>query len=246
MPDHPLNNVSYDQPDYFGQSSSYILCTAPRCGGTLLGSLLYQSNMMGVPHEYFHPEEVISDLCKRWNLPEKTEDKVYLSAIKRKRSSLNGIFGLKAHFSQLSALTKSDPFIAFLKATKCFVHVTRKDLIGQAVSYAMAHQSREWSSLHKAEATPKYDAKLISNALNDILSQNLQWQRFYAVNNVSPIEVTYEDLLEAPNQICKNICAQMGVITDHNFSIEKSPLAKQSSDLNVEWIKRFKEESRII
>lgn len=246
MPDHPLNNVSYDQPDYLGQSSSYILCTAPRCGGTLLGSLLYQSNVMGVPHEYFHPEEVISGLCKRWSLPEKTEDKVYLDTIKRKRSSPNGILGLKAHFSQISALTKSGPFTIFLKDIKCFVHVTRKDLVAQAVSYAMAHQSRKWSSLHKAEATPNYDVNLISNALNDILSQNLQWQRFFAVNNISPVTVAYEDLLEDPNQICKNICAQMGVITDHNFSIEKSPLNKQSSALNAQWIKRFKEENRII
>lgn len=244
MADHPINSEEYDQARYNGPISSYILCTAPRCGGTLLGSLLFQSKIMGVPHEYFHPEEVISNLCKRWELPTKTEDTVYMEAILSKRTSSNGIFGLKAHYSQIAPLTESNAFKSFLKRVNCFVHVTRRDLIAQAVSYAIAHQSREWSSLHNVEANPSYDANLISNALNDILSQTLQWQRFFAVNGISPVEIVYEDLIENPNLNCQQICTQMNVLTDHDFSIKKSPLNKQSTDLNTEWIKRFQAENR--
>lgn len=244
MTEHPLNAQEYDQDEYEGPVLSYILCTAPRCGGTLFGSLLYGSGIMGVPHEYFHPEEAIPGLATRWQLPPNADDKMYIEAIQKNRSTPNGAFGLKAHYSQMAPMIEKHAFKSFLRTVKCFVHITRKDLIAQAVSYAIAHQSREWSSLHTIEAKPSYDGNLISNALNDIMSQTLQWQRFFSVNGISPIQIIYEDFLENPNLTCQEICHAMNVTTHHDFSITKSPLKKQSTNLNIEWITRYKLENK--
>ncbi len=244
MNDHPLNAQSYDQADYEGEISPYMLCTAPRCGGTLLGSLLYESGALGVPHEYFHPEDVIFNLTTRLGLPKKSEISTYINTIKKIRTSPNGVFGLKAHFIQIAPLLNFPTIKIFLKSTKCFVHVTRKNLLAQAVSYAIAHQSRNWSSLHVSEADPRYDEKLIRASLNEILSQNLQWKKFFAINSITPLDIIYEDLIEDTNPICHQICDAMDIETNHHFSVEQSPFKMQRGDINNEWIERFKSENK--
>jgi len=245
MGNHPFNAEEYDRPDFKGNPASYIVCTAPRCGGTLLGSLLYQSGVMGVPHEYFHVESVTKHLCNRWDLKEPIETQKYIDAIFNKHTTENGIFGLKAHFQQIKPLLDKPSFHSFLKTTQVYLHITRRDVMAQAISYTLAHQTQNWSSLQKAVRQPTYDSALINTALDDILMQNMYWKKFFALNNITPIEITYEELLGSPHDICQNICAAMNIKTNHQFTIESSPLKQQRTQLNEDWTNRFRLEKRI-
>lgn len=242
---HPFNAEKYDLEPYEGPITSYMICSSPRCGSTLLGSLLQQSNQMGVPHEYFNVLSVTKITGERWGMvpPVSTQD--YLNQVYRNRTTSNGIFGLKAHFVQLGPLVSKPTVKRLLSSTKCFIHITRDDILAQAVSYVLAHQTRNWSSLQKAKATAEYDAELINTAIENILHQNVQWQKFFILNNIKPLHVRYEDLLAQSDKVCKIICAEMGVETDHHFSLETAEIDQQRTDLNREWIERFQKESRL-
>ncbi|NVJ93304.1 MAG: hypothetical protein HWE34_16685 [Methylocystaceae bacterium] len=241
---HPFNDTSFDQPPYDGDVQSYMICTTPRVGGTLLGALLQSTQNMGVPHEYFHLNEVTQPLGKRWSLPERLSTPVYLEALHKYRTTPNGIFALKVHYVQLDGVLKQHSFLDFLKTIKTFVYVTRDDLLGQAVSYAKAHQTRNWSSLQEAKTSPTYDHKLIERAMEDILAQNAHWQKFFALYDIQPLRIRYEDIVIAPNQTCRAICQAMGYEPKNAFNLEESPLKKQRDLVNKEWKNRFRRDLR--
>ncbi|MDV7341363.1 Stf0 family sulfotransferase [Terasakiella sp. A23] len=244
MGDHPFNDTAFDQPLYEGPTSSYILCTTPRVGGTLLAALLQNTGQMGVPHEYFHVKDVTETLRQRWNLPAPLTTRVYLDYLFKHRTTPNGIFGCKAHFQQITGLLDKPSIIDFIKNNKLFVYVTRKDLMGQAVSYAKAHQTRNWSSLQKAESKAKYDRDLIEKCMDDILAQNARWQKFFALYDIEPLRVVYEDLIINTNEICQEICQRMNQQPLEEFHLEVSPLKQQRDEINAEWKSRYRRDLR--
>jgi LPS sulfotransferase NodH len=243
---HPFNAASYDLPFFEGEVRSYVICSAPRCGSTLLSNLLQKCRVMGVPHEYFNVETVVGELCKRWGLPLPVNISTYMETIYQKRTSANGVFGLKAHFSQISGMIGKPSLVDFLYTTGAFIHITREDILAQAVSYAMAHQTRNWSSLQAPLCKPEYDAEMINRAIDDILKQESHWKKFFTLNGISPIEVRYDDLVANSNQVCHYICKAMNVETDYTFDLDQTDIAQQSGELNREWIDRFRKEKRLI
>jgi len=246
MGSHPFNVADYDQPiDYTGNVTPYLICSAPRCGSTLLGSLLHDCGVMGVPHEYLHPTSVVAELAERWHINQPIGAQIYLDTVIKKRTTPNGVFGLKAHFSQVKPFLDKQPFQKLLNEMKIFIRIKRKDILAQAVSFALAHQSENWSSLQEAVNEVTYDQALINSAFDDILVQDIQWQKMFTLHNIHPIQVFYEDLLEDPNTICHDICKAVGIETDHQFKIERSPLKQQRTQLNDEWMERFRSEKKM-
>jgi len=244
MGDHPFNDIALDQPAYEGEISSYMLCTTPRVGGTLLSALLQNTGMMGVPHEYFHVQEVTEILRQRWNLPSPLTMQAYINHLYKHRTTQNGVFATKAHFQQIGPLLTKPSLIEYIKNTKQFIYVTRKDLMGQAVSYAKAHQTRNWSSLQKAEGEASYDRDLIEKCMDDILAQNARWQKFFALYDITPYEVVYEDLIVNTNEICQAICHAMVQHPNEDFTLEISPLKQQRDAINAEWKQRYRRNLR--
>src|SRR5437660_9519697 len=81
---------------------SYIICTAPRTGSTLLAEALKATGCAGRPAEYFdihaHNEQYwIRTLGIR-------NDAEYIEKVVEAGTTSNGVFGLKVHFHQLRAV----------------------------------------------------------------------------------------------------------------------------------------------
>jgi LPS sulfotransferase NodH len=244
MSTHPFNGPEYDQPDYHGSIRSYMICTAPRCGGTLLSSLLQQSAQLGVPHEYLHVDSAALNLQERWQLPTPLKTSDYLAQCYKKRTTPNGVFGIKIHYNQCHKFQKDGYFVEFLKTVKAAILVRRKDILAQAISFAIAHQTRQWFSTQTPEQKPRYDEKLIRNAVDEILMQYAAWEKFLAFNQIPTHHIYYEDFLLDPAPTGQWLADQMGVQLDRAFSIEQSPLKKQANQINEEWTARFLSEGK--
>lgn len=246
MAKNPFSTQEYDLKDYKGIPSIYMICSTPRSGSTLLGSLLQSTDLMGIPIEYFHPTETVPSLCKRWNLQAPVKTQQYIGCLLEKRTTPNGIFGVKSHYDQMRYFIKQDSFLAFLRQVKVFIHITRRDILAQAVSYSIAHKTQSWSSLHTQEKDPSFDLDLINKALDDILAQNAHWEKFFALNNIPPIRLSYEDLIEGPGSICRKITQQMGVTNLPPITLSDTILKQQRTRLNQQWMEQFRKEKRIL
>ncbi|MGL5857326.1 MAG: Stf0 family sulfotransferase [Angustibacter sp.] len=74
-----------------------------------------------------------------------------------------------------------------------FVHLGRRDIVAQAVSWARSEQTRFW---HPGEEVapggrePRYDEEQISQLVVTIETFERRWATWFATNQVVPLEVT--------------------------------------------------------
>ncbi|WP_333587709.1 Stf0 family sulfotransferase, partial [Phenylobacterium sp.] len=140
--------------------ASFMICTAPRSGSTLLCRLLAETGVAGKPASYFH-EPSLAEWTRRLGVeadPTASEREVVeacvQAALARGRSD-NGIFGLRLQrpsfdffFSQLALVHRERAserarFEGVFGRT-LFIHLSRADKVDQAVSCLKAEQTGLW------------------------------------------------------------------------------------------------------
>ncbi len=74
-----------------------------------------------------------------------------------------------------------------------------------------------------------------------------QWaglERLFALGDIDPLNVFYENLLDNSNTVCRQVRDFVGIETGHVFSLDTSRTKKQGGALNREWIARAKADLR--
>ena len=239
---------AFDEPIYDGAHRRYyLLCCAPRSGSWLLCDLLRRSGALGVPAEYFQPGRDAKVLAQRFGLERQGTIDVhrYAAAVKRHRTTANGVFGAKVQYWHMPALMKERVVSRHFPAAK-FVHLSRNDVVAQGVSLAIAEQTEQYVRFRddagEVQCPPQssFDEARVMKAIDYVLRDELKWKKFFAMNGLQPLRLTYEALLEDPQRTCQQLARYVGVDTDHAFSLADTDLLRQSNELNEEWIKRIK------
>ena len=139
------HKVDHEYPDGAPTRVSYMVCSVPRSGSSLLCELLCNTEVAGAPTEFFDPE-LMRRFRERWGA---TSFDDYIAKLLSKKTSPNGVFGIKVHWRQLhDLLGSSDP--AQLFPGLRYVHIRREDVLRQAVSWVRALQTNQWASTHRA------------------------------------------------------------------------------------------------
>jgi LPS sulfotransferase NodH len=237
------SSEQFDQPEFRGTPRNYIICSTARSGSTLLASLLIHTRKLGVPHEYLNFVNHVEPLFERWGLGpiERVDPRDYFVALHRFRTTPNGIFGLKAHPNQLSVLTRSGLLEAVLPSAT-YVHVRRRDVVLQAVSFLIAEQTGKWTSHGVSAREPEYDAELLVKYLNGLHAQNQDWDAYFRQRGANPVEVVYEDLLADPAASCQAVSDALDVGPLGRVTLADAHIVRQGGELNAEWARRFRSE----
>ena len=222
----------YDFPPPKAVSTKYVICSTPRCGSHFLGHLLYSAGAFGYPLEYFHPINL-----PHWLARAKPEDQDLLNFLQKIRTSPNGCFGIKAHFTHLKFLER---YISFdtLACNYKFIFIKRKDLARQAISYSKASQTGNWLSELKSEKKAYYTKDSIKKCLNKINWQNACWLSFFHALDVNFLTILYEDLREQPDKSLQTIATFLNVeFAEVNFNHLRTKV--QGTQENELWKRRF-------
>ncbi len=238
----PPADPARDLDPYRGSpEKTYIICSSPRTGSTLLGRLLEQTGLAGQPHEYFHPVHMVP-LAQRLGVISGGRLNVvqYVQALTRIRTSANGVFGVKAHFSQFAPLLQQGAWRSILPGDLHFICIERDDEIGQAISLAIARQTDCYSSESQPVREPHYDRNLIESSLQMIRSDKQGWRAFFRQNRITPAETTYENLVASPAEVCSRLCQAIGIVADSNcFHLGQTGIKKQANEINAAWRQRY-------
>jgi trehalose 2-sulfotransferase len=231
---------SLDFPTVTAASRRYAICSTPRSGSHFLGQLLFATGVMGCPLEYFHPQNVL-----RWQERQQAAQAAdLLPFLERIRTSPNGCFGAKVHFSHVATLSRHLPLAAFLDSF-AHVHITRRDVLAQAISYVRAQQTDQWISRMPASGrTPVYDTDRIRRRLIEVVRQNASWDHLFHSFGVRRLAVEYEELAADPAKIVRDIAAFVGVTLDPNAAAPTPRTARQRDEVSDTWRARFVEEMR--
>ena len=222
---------------------SYFITSSYRCGSQFLCWKLWETGVLGAPCEYLNPGYEIRVLMKRFNVFSHAD---YVAKLLERRTSQNGVFGLKEHFHHFEAFLKAYPALLDVLAPVTYIYISRRDKIAQAVSMAKALQTDQWSSRMEDGARPplQYDRALIANCLKDLERQDAGWLKWFEANKISPFQLTYEDLIADTPRAVESIVKLLGVQDDERIEVPVPPAKKQSDETNHEWIERFERETK--
>lgn len=221
---------------------TYIILSQPRTGSHMVTSALAGSGCAGVPDEYFN-----------WNNLMQLPQPLSLSTVKRyyqdvvsRRTSPNGVFGMKLHHIQFQKLfmdkdTVTSDGLNFIKSFDRVILLSRRDKIAQAMSNIRAARTGQWTSDSKSHAGEhnyeftKEDAPAVLNFIRTAVEGELAWNAICERLNLNPLRVVYEELSQFPEAELKRVVAHLGLP-----EIDIAPQSvKQSRDSNMKSKREF-------
>ena len=247
---------------------SYVVCTSPRSGSTLLCRLLASTGVAGNPESWFHNPSV-TDWLANFNLAEDNSLsereillKIFEAGIVKGRAN-NGIFGLRLQRHSFDFLQQklavlnpalwndAQRFKAVFGNT-LYIHLSRQDKVKQAVSYVKASQSGLWhvapdgTELERLSAPTEleYNADDIRKCFVELSAYDQGWKRWFATEKINPLPISYESLSENPLQTLRWLLDRLGLYSEPATGVEVS-VAKLADETSHEWVSRFRSECEL-
>lgn len=180
----------------------YVICTEARSGSEFLRVLLRSTGRLGDPREFLAEAGILRS-AKRGEIVPVTET-----------ASPNGVYGLKLFSFQLSRLSGAG-FVSRLPNLH-WVHLERRDLLGQAISFERAAQTGRYEALSAADLgqPPKplvYNRRGIQRKLAFLAAGQARWRCYFARNAISPLNLFYEDVVQDPQAAVDAVADLVGV-----------------------------------
>lgn len=233
LPSQDFVDEQFDINESNETENILIIFSTPRCGSTYLSSLIH-SNGICVPHEYFQSEQYLPVLAQRWGCISewKIDHEAYIKALLKKRTSKYGWAGINLHSHHIKNFEAFKKF--FPDGVQFhYVHLVRKDVLGQAISYEIAEQTGQWTNFFKATADPIYRFSSISEKVKSINDGNFYIKSYIANSAIGCLEFSYEDLSNDPGSVLTQL------FPDFSAFNKNSPMEKQSNQVNRDWRARF-------
>lgn len=245
--------------------NSYVICTSPRSGSTLLCKMLAATGVAGKPESYFYGTSLegwINDLGVA--LGETASERsiveaAFRSAISRGRDGTD-VFGLwlqahsRAFFLTKLAMVYPDAAndidrleLAF--GSTLFVHLTRQDKIDQAVSYAKAQQTGLWhmapdgSELERnaPHREPVYDAAQLQSCFELMTRYDHEWNDWFARERIEPLRLSYDELSQDSSGILRRVLDVLGLDPDTARGVSPG-VRKLADSVSNDWVTQFRAE----
>ncbi|MEM7523054.1 MAG: Stf0 family sulfotransferase [Pseudomonadota bacterium] len=245
---------------------SYIICTAPRSGSTMLCKLLAATKVAGNPGSLFHEPALdawleyygleTADLASRRDALEA----VFSAAIARGKGG-GDIFGLRMQrgsfdFFMVQLGLRHPDLESDLGRIEAefgptlFIHLSRRDRLDQAISRLRAEQTGLWhlkaDGTDLERLTPEredgYDAEAIRTHIADLSQLDQAWERWFRQEAIEPLRVSYEALARNPHATLAEIVTALGL--EASLAAGVPPQTKKLADKTSRaWRARFEAET---
>jgi LPS sulfotransferase NodH len=244
---------------------SYIICATPRSGSTLLCDLLANTNVAGKPASYYRRQS-IPRWVERLGVPSPVGshdvdfERAYLAAVIKAGAAGTDMFGLRLMWESLPELVERLRLLYREEATDrsrleaafghiVYVHLSRKDKIGQAISRLKAEQSGLWhvaadgSERERigAPQPPEYDAARIDAFIRECRADESAWAKWFADQSIKPVELTYEELSAQPKASLLDVLNALG-LDPAKAEVTELKTRKMADEESVDWAARFRVE----
>ncbi len=247
------------------KARSYVICTTPRCGSTLLCDLLHDTGVAGNPHSFFRRQD-FAEWAEEFGVPVaqwhdlQAFDQAYLDAVVRYGTGASQLFGMRVMWESLGNLTgRLEALFPGLPSDSArfqsafgqtvYLHLSREDKVAQAVSRCKAEQTGLWHvdadgterERVKPGRAPSYDPQELSRLVKELEDHDAAWADWFAQQGVVPVTITYETLSSNPQAALALILSALG--QDEAIATTIEPRTSKLADSESrEWADRFRAE----
>ena len=214
-----------------GHIDSYLICTTPRTGSTLLCGLMASAKVAGQPESYFRqPDEQL--WAARWDIVRSSdgvfEYSEFIRAALAAGRTENGVFAARIMWGTLDYLVDRlctvypAPIGADFDLLNLafghtgFIYLHRDNVLAQAVSWHRAEQTNVWFQTDQEESKqsvqePQFDFDQICKLVQIIEEYNSAWRAWFASVGIQPHMLRYEDLDADPVGVACGILDLFGL-----------------------------------
>ncbi|HWN23315.1 MAG TPA: Stf0 family sulfotransferase [Gaiellaceae bacterium] len=232
---------------------SVFLCATQRTGSWLLAHLMASSGTAGRPAEFFDAGEM-RGFREEWRV---ASDREYVNRVLELGTTPNGVFATKLMWNAIDGLLfrrrrlvrayeSSDlEVIESVFPSPRFIWLRREDVVAQAVSWAKASQTEQYAAHQTAVRDPTFDFEHIDGLMHLAKVQNGAWQRWFAAHEITPVQVTYEELCEDEVRTTLRVLRDLDLDADGASIAAPLGLERQADSVNAEWIRRYRAEAAL-
>lgn len=170
-----------------------VVCFSNRCGSNFLVSALASARRHRKVGEIFNAPAIV----KNSEAAGFSSFQEYVESVAAKSSDDDRPLIVKLGWMQLFLLDKWGYLDAVFPDAH-FVHIRREDLLGQAISYVIAHSTKAWTSLAEGGGDVAFDYGLICRQVAGFAEANAYFNRFFALTGRPVTRVVYEDFVTDP------------------------------------------------
>ncbi len=225
----------------------YMLATVPRTGSSWFSHVLWQKGCLGAPLEYLNYEPAGPYGFAKNSA---SQQQWLWRSVLRRRTSPNGVFGIKCFPAQLQQLQETNPDLLseVLSSVLAAPHppravwLGRRDRVAHAISLARAIQSGVWRKEQETGDEPRfeYSEVAIEWAERHIEAQESAWQDMFGDLSIEPLRLWYEDALAAPEEAVRQVAEYLGVELSPDSAVSVPDVRKQSSADSENWAERYR------
>lgn len=223
-------------------TTKYIIAMTPRSGSSHLCDVMKNTKLFGNPGEFL-PAEFIPKIILR--APANNADDYLVNVLKVLQSE-NGVSGVKTSWFQFQLFCGALKNRSVIRKYK-YVYLVRRDVAVQAVSLYKATESSFFHTniSHSEDVLNKnrqleYNYEKINKWHKHILAQEDGWQKYFLLNNIFPLCITYEDIESDVAGVVKRIAAYIGLSPESADNIPTISMFKKIGDRkNIEWACQF-------
>jgi LPS sulfotransferase NodH len=201
----------------------------------------------GHPEEYFWRKDVRRN-ARAWHV---IRYRSYLARVLVAGATPNGVFGAKVMWGYLHevvaklrrvvhgrGLSDSEVLERAFPNLR-YVWIRREDRLAQAVSWARAAQTGQWSSSQRKRREPEFVFGQVQGYMREIDEHEAAWRAWFRANAVVPHEVLYEALAADADGITRGVLAHLGLSLPDGVSPTPRH-TRQRDGLNDSWIARYR------
>jgi trehalose 2-sulfotransferase len=127
-----------------------------------------------------------------------------------------------------------------------YVHLSRTDKLGQALSLVRAEQTGLWHVAPDGTEIerigppeePHYDFERIRREVAKLDNYDAAWDLWFNEQGIEPLRVSYDDLSADPAAILIRICEALGVQAPDASNV-KPGVAKLADETSADWRRRY-------
>jgi LPS sulfotransferase NodH/MoaA/NifB/PqqE/SkfB family radical SAM enzyme len=229
------HGLDHEYPRSSKPRVSYIVCATPRAGSSVLCDGLAQTELAGVPTEYFDGD-VLASYWLKWGA---NSFEQFLDELRARKTSTNGVFGVQIHFPQFETCFAGRDVARDFPGLR-WIHLRRRDRLRQAVSLFRAQSTDQWAWHHQARRpAPLFNGAAIRNCLDAIEAQERGWERCFAEHGVEPLRIDYEDFERDHGRGVLEALRFLDVEIPPGFAVPPPTLKRQSDDWSEHCIRGY-------
>ncbi len=216
---------------------SYLICTTPRSGSNFLCEALRGTGVAGRPDEYFWNRAF---WLEGWGVSDGAD---FVARMLLEGTGPNGVFGSKLTWQQVPEATA---LIDQRLPNLHYVWLRRLDKVRQGISFYRALETKRWRSTDtSALGEPEFDFAAIQRLVQLSGWEDEAWSDYFEQRAVAPLELTYEELAQAPHAAVGQILIFLGIAEPRRTELEEQwRHQRQADSLTEDWVVRYQAEAR--